>query len=78
MRGQTDGQTGRHTGTEGMGWAGWLAAGSLVFSRVSGGLSVSAFNRMIAELIPRNALLLRWVLSPVIPTRTRTEHCCEG
>lgn len=35
--------------------AGWLAAGSLVFSRAPQGGPVSAFNRMIAELIPRNA-----------------------
>lgn len=67
MRGQTDGQTGRHTGTWKAGW-GWMVGSWFSGLQYGSGGPVSAFNRMIAELIPRNALLPQvGPQSPVIP-----------
>ena len=67
MGGWTDGQIGRYTGAwkDGLGWVvgSWFSG-----LQCSSGRPVSAFNRMITELIPRSALLPQvGPQSPVIP-----------
>ena len=72
MGGWTDGQIGRYTGAwkDGLGWmvGSWFSG-----LQYSSGRPVSAFNRMITEMIPRSALLPRvGPQSPVIP-----HLCCS-